>query len=1503
MSKARRFLSTLLVLCFVLGMVPGTAFAAGSDLPFTDVKATDWFYEAVQYAYENGIMKGTSTTTFSPDYTTDRGMIVTVLHRMEGTPSASGALFSDVAAGKYYADAVAWASANGIVYGYGNDNFGPEDPITREQMATILYRYAEHKGYDTDVVGSLSTFSDASKVSSFAVESMAWAVGSGLITGIGNNLLDPQGSATRSQMATILMRFCNEVVPSNEPGNNESKDETYTVTFNLNYGSNGEYSSQVVKAGEKANEPSAPSRSGYTFNGWYTKTTGGTKFDFGTEITSDITLYAHWSLSSSGGSGGGGSSGGGGGYIPPTYYTVTFYMNDGTSAVHTTTTVAAGNSVSAPAQPTRSGYSFDGWYTDAATTTAYSFETAVTENLSLYAKWTGDVPVGDSYTVTFESNGGTIVAPISVAKGATVSAPTAPTKDNHVFAGWYTTTDLDEMFLFDDDIIIGDTTLYADWIYNDEDAILAAYAVSQITIGFQSGDSSSHVTRNVSLPTNAEGADGVSISWSSGLPGTVSSTGMVSRPADSDQTVTLTATASRGNALEKRDFVLNVIHTNERDHSTIPNHSVIDLQNMNQGNEDFDVSYNDDKTQVTSIEGRYTDIVVENADDALDAIQGVHTILGIDDPYSELEFSNMTSDEYGAEYTFEQYYNGYEVYGRTVTVSAGDDGVADSLGSGFCATVNLRTVALAPSISQAQAEENAIAQYGPGCDADTPETHLVIYSLNGYEKSPALAYYTVVSGTSIDGDSVNLTVFVNATTGEVIVAVPRFANDSQKTGSGKNEFGTKVSFPVNFTLTDWFFFYMYDSSLNVQMYSQALGIDFRVGSEFNSWRDGQVISAYTNMRSVVQWWKDTFNRNSLDNRGMKVNVVAHAAPYTDNAYWDSDDQNINICDTAGQIAKYSRAVATDVLTHESTHAVIQYDIGRAFSNYYQDAPGAINEGYADIFGCINNNNWTHGESLYTSESRRNGITITCTRNIADPDDTHALSQGPDRLSSPLYVQPGNPSDANDYGGVHINSLLVSHAAYLMNQYGMSMQTLGKLWYKSLSMHYDATSDFHTVRQNVLKAAKKIHLSDSEIAIIKRAFDEEEIYGDSGTLAGVVCDTDNNWVTNASVTVSKNGIPVGTYSVDSLGGYSITLEEGTYVVTITADGFVSMTATVSITENEMTSLNATLVRAGNGTITGTVVSATTALPLDSVLISVRSGFNALSGDVIATTSTDANGYYSIDLPSGYYTFELSCANYTPGQINVAVEGNTSKSANGSLSPIMSSDTYRIVLTWGTSPRDLDSHLVGTASDGKSFHIYYADRIALKYDGTEIGNLDVDDTDGEGPETITFKAETTGTYTYYVYRYSSSGSMPASRANVKVYNGDNLIGDYDIDPSASSSYRYWTIFRIENGIFRTVNSVGSSVSLYGNTSMFDLSPDVSEPEKTKETGISAPEDNPDTEREDSREGHDEEGDATMESDTEECPDEVSGTIDDVIVPDETDNVSIIDVDGESDSDTQQ
>lgn len=179
-----------------------------TTMPFTDVNENDWFYDAVKYAYENGLMSGTALDTFSPDTNTTRGMIVSILYRLEGSPAVTErAAFTDVESGQYYADAVAWAAANGIVSGYDAFTFGPNDNITREQMASILYRYAQYKGIDTSAAGNLAAFSDNASISAYARTAISWAVGEGLVSGMGDGTLAPQGQATRAQVASILMRF------------------------------------------------------------------------------------------------------------------------------------------------------------------------------------------------------------------------------------------------------------------------------------------------------------------------------------------------------------------------------------------------------------------------------------------------------------------------------------------------------------------------------------------------------------------------------------------------------------------------------------------------------------------------------------------------------------------------------------------------------------------------------------------------------------------------------------------------------------------------------------------------------------------------------------------------------------------------------------------------------------------------------------------------------------------------------------------------------------------------------------------------------------------------------------------------------------------------------------------------------------------------------------------------------------------------------------------------
>ncbi|MDD7774309.1 MAG: S-layer homology domain-containing protein, partial [Eubacteriales bacterium] len=187
---------------------PTTPVVPEKELPFVDVVKDHWFYNDVLYVYENGLMNGVSDTEFAPNETLTRAMVVTILSRMSGEEidEATESAFSDVATGMWYSNAIAWAASKNIVNGFEDGTFQPDAPVTRAQLVTILYRYAQYKGMDVSTLSDLAQFTDAADVPAYALEAMQWAVGSELISGNGL-LIDASANATRAQVAAIIHRF------------------------------------------------------------------------------------------------------------------------------------------------------------------------------------------------------------------------------------------------------------------------------------------------------------------------------------------------------------------------------------------------------------------------------------------------------------------------------------------------------------------------------------------------------------------------------------------------------------------------------------------------------------------------------------------------------------------------------------------------------------------------------------------------------------------------------------------------------------------------------------------------------------------------------------------------------------------------------------------------------------------------------------------------------------------------------------------------------------------------------------------------------------------------------------------------------------------------------------------------------------------------------------------------------------------------------------------------
>lgn len=275
-------LTVILVLCTAV-------FTSVSANGFADVNESDWFYNDVEYVRENKLMSGTSDSEFSPSGITTRGMIVTVLWRLEGAPEETGKDFEDVKDGAYYYDAVAWASNNNIVSGYSETVFGPDDTATREQLATIVYRYASYKNYDVSKGAELDKYVDKNEISEYAEKSIKWANASGLITGTSEETISPKNDVQRSQLAAILKRFCVNIV-----GENKEQDETDANIKEDNNASagGGSSSSGNTSSGSSSGSSSSGSSGGNTTGDSTVgdSTTGGNGSSSGTTDTANVNI-------------------------------------------------------------------------------------------------------------------------------------------------------------------------------------------------------------------------------------------------------------------------------------------------------------------------------------------------------------------------------------------------------------------------------------------------------------------------------------------------------------------------------------------------------------------------------------------------------------------------------------------------------------------------------------------------------------------------------------------------------------------------------------------------------------------------------------------------------------------------------------------------------------------------------------------------------------------------------------------------------------------------------------------------------------------------------------------------------------------------------------------------------------------------------------------------------------------------------------------------------------
>lgn len=380
-----------------------------------------------------------------------------------------------------------------------------------------------------------------------------------------------------------------------------------------------------------------------------------------------------------------------------------------------------------------------------------------------------------------------------------------------------------------------------------------------------------------------------------------------------------------------------------------------------------------------------------------------------------------------------------------------------------------------------------------------------------------------------------------------------------------------------------------------------------------------------------------------------------------------------------------------------------------------------------------------------------------------------------------------------------------HQAYSSNAW-INKIMLGA---KEQDLEDNAVASAYSVHPNELGAQAYARCVNAKIVEIENSKKK-------GTLSGKICKASDRVtpISDATISIYKGNSLYTTASADESGNYVLTLPIGDYRIEISASGYIGFTAYATVTENYNTYMETFLMVAGAeseiGTASGMINNALTGSGVGGVSLSIRKGWNNTEyGEVVSSTVTDSNGNYSVTLPLGNYTMVAEKSGYITGTVNIIVQSGTTGSQNGTITPIVSGDNFRIVLTWGQNPRDLDSHVVGTLSNGNAFHVYY--NLKSQYDGdVEVCNLDVDDTTSYGPETITLNATTSNPYYYYIYRYAGSGTVATSEAKIKVYQGENLVATFNV-PNDQGSGDYWNVFAIVNGELVIKNTITSNADV--------------------------------------------------------------------------------------------
>jgi lysophospholipase L1-like esterase len=367
-----------------------------------------------------------------------------------------------------------------------------------------------------------------------------------------------------------------------------------------------------------------------------------------------------------------------------------------------------------------------------------------------------------------------------------------------------------------------------------------------------------------------------------------------------------------------------------------------------------------------------------------------------------------------------------------------------------------------------------------------------------------------------------------------------------------------------------------------------------------------------------------------------------------------------------------------------------------------------------------------------------------------------------------------------------------HEAYANNPW-INEIIIGSRWYDISDYEVASAASMHPNEEGAKAYAR----------CFNKTIEEKEKEKKFGNVSGKVCYAYDRSTPVPSAYVFSRKVDGGRAYINyanANGNYDMTVAAGRYEMKIDAPGCVTFTAYANVVEDRTTYMETFLLVEGQegdrGVAKGQITNALTGRGVSNAEIKVYNGWNNTEDFILLKTiKTDSYGNYELDLPIGNYSLVINKNGFITGEKNIIVQRGVTDNQNASISPTVTGNKFRIVLSWGLNPNDLDSHVVGKLSNGSDYHVYY--RHKSQYDGdVEVCNLDVDDTTSWGPETVTLLAEQNSPYYYYIHRYAGSGSIATSNARIDVYQGDNLIATYNV-PTDQGTGDYWNVFAIDNG----------------------------------------------------------------------------------------------------------